>query len=90
MQEATCAVLSVCLSVSWFHDKISRKDAEKLLVELNNQPGTFIVRESETYAGQQQHLHGGPIKTALFMVALCNRADHYIFMLWFVLLFFLA
>lgn len=35
----------------WFHDKISRKDAEKLLVELNNQPGTFIVRESETYAG---------------------------------------
>jgi len=28
----------------------------------------------------------------LFMVALCNRADHYIFMLWFVLLsfFFLA
>jgi len=22
----------------------------------------------------------------LFMVALCNRADHYIFMLWFVLL----
>jgi len=25
---------------------------------------------------------------AIFMVALCNRADHYIFMLWFVLLFF--
>jgi len=24
----------------------------------------------------------------LIMVALCNRADHYIFMLWFVLLFF--
>ena len=24
----------------------------------------------------------------LFMVALCNRADHYIFMLWFVLLSF--
>ena len=25
----------------------------------------------------------------IFMVALCNRADHYIFMLWFVLSFFL-
>jgi len=25
-----------------------------------------------------------------FMVALCNRADHYIFALWFLLLFFLA
>lgn len=36
---------------SWFHDKISRKDAEKLLVELNNEPGAFIVRESETVAG---------------------------------------
>lgn len=35
----------------WFHDKISRKDAEKLLVELNNEPGAFIVRASETVAG---------------------------------------
>jgi len=26
--------------------------------------------------------------TTLIMVALCNRADHYIFMLWFVLSFF--
>ena len=25
---------------------------------------------------------------AFIMVALCNRADHYIFMLWFILLFF--
>jgi len=37
----------------WFHDKISRKDAEKLLVEPNNQRGTFIVRESETDKGLQ-------------------------------------
>jgi len=27
---------------------------------------------------------------AIFMVALCNRADHYIFMLWFVLLLLLS
>jgi len=27
-------------------------------------------------------------QTIIFMVALCNRADHYIFMLWFVLSFF--
>jgi len=26
------------------------------------------------------------IEYAVFMVALCNSADHYIFMLWFVLL----
>jgi len=33
------------------------------------------------------------ILTALFMVAICNGADHYIFIVWFVLLllsFFLA
>jgi len=43
----------VCVNNSgrWFHDKISRKDAEKLLAEHDNQPGTFIVRESETVAG---------------------------------------
>jgi len=26
------------------------------------------------------------LRSTLFMVALCNRADHYIFMLWFVVL----
>jgi len=34
----------------WFHD-ISRRNAEKLLIEPNNQRGTFIVRESETVPG---------------------------------------
>jgi len=27
-------------------------------------------------------------QTRLFMVALCNRADHYIFALWFLSIFF--
>ena len=27
--------------------------------------------------------------SSIFMVALCNRADHYIFMLWFVVLLLL-
>ena len=30
------------------------------------------------------------VDTCLIMVALCNRADHYIFMLWFVLLLLMA
>jgi len=33
-------------------------------------------------------LRPGKLSSPLFMVALCNRADHYIFMLWFVLLSF--
>jgi len=35
----------------WFHDNISREDAAKLLIEPNNQRGTFIVRESGTVPG---------------------------------------
>ena len=29
-----------------------------------------------------------PVEAALIMVALCNRADHYIFALWFLSIFF--
>ena len=46
-----CVCVCVWHVCSWFHENLSRKDAEKLLVELNNQPGAFIVRESETVAG---------------------------------------
>jgi len=31
-----------------------------------------------------------PTSKVLFMVALCNRADHYIFALWFLSSFFMA
>ena len=37
-----------------------------------------IDRSSSSY-------YNSPTYLVLFMVALCNRADHYIFMLWFVL-----
>ena len=64
--------MCVCACVfSWFHDKISRKDAEKLLVELQNPPGTFIVRESETVQGlySDSAVHNSPVITRL----LCRR-----------------
>jgi len=43
--------------------------------------------------GNRPNNHSGTIsvhftRASVFMVALCNRADHYIFMLWFVLSFF--
>jgi len=50
--------------VSWFHDRIGRKDAEKLLVELNNKRGTFIIRESETVAGTKIMMFSNPISVA--------------------------
>jgi len=50
--------------VSWFHDRIGRKDAEKLLVELNNKRGTFIIRESETVAGTKIIMFNNPISVA--------------------------
>jgi len=48
---------------SWFHDKISRKDAEKLLVESGNQLGAFIVRGSESVPG---------LKYTIFEFDVCN------------------
>nr|CAB3245995.1 tyrosine-protein kinase Fgr-like [Phallusia mammillata] len=35
----------------WFFGKISRKDSERLLVNQENQRGTFLIRESETAQG---------------------------------------
>lgn len=34
-------------SCSWFFGKISRKEAEKLLLSEENQRGTYLVRDSE-------------------------------------------
>lgn len=35
----------------WFHGKVSRKDAEKQLLQPGNVKGTFLVRESESTSG---------------------------------------
>lgn len=35
----------------WFHGKISRKDTEKILVDMKNVRGSFLIRESETIPG---------------------------------------
>ena len=58
--------------------------------------GILVVGVSQSAAlNRGRHLYsaGRPSRWALgdilVMVALCNRADHYIFMLWFVLSFFL-
>jgi len=37
----------------WFHGKISRKDTEKMLSFPGNCRGMFLVRESESVAGNQ-------------------------------------
>ena len=36
---------------SWYHGKVSRKDAEKNLLSKGNPRGTFLIRESETAPG---------------------------------------
>ena len=46
----TIAIYSICLPLlRWFHGKISREDAEKLLTPPKN--GRFLVRESQNYPG---------------------------------------
>ena len=42
------AVPRVC---SWYHGRISRKDAERLLLLPGNSAGTFLVRDSESTPG---------------------------------------
>lgn len=48
--------------ISWFHGKLTRDDAEKLLKELNCEGG-FLVRESNTSPGEYvlTLLHEGEI-----------------------------
>lgn len=38
--------VGVCVC-RWFFGKISRADAEKLLLQTGNQTGTYLIRESE-------------------------------------------
>jgi len=51
-----------------------------------------IRQHLTTYSGMETVYVGLPalMTNHLIMVALCNRADHYIFMLWFVLLSFFS
>ena len=43
---------------SWYHGKVSRKDAEKNLLSKGNPRGTFLIRESETAPGTRFIRHG--------------------------------
>ena len=37
----------------WYFGKITRRDSERLLLNLQNRRGTFLVRESETTKGER-------------------------------------
>ena len=43
--------LSLSLPCSWFFGRIKRADAEKKLLGVGNQAGTFLIRESESQPG---------------------------------------
>ena len=63
------------------------------LVDLHNYPAAQAVGKKTTNWNILNRLHLilciGQMVMLLFMVALWNRADHYIFILWFLLSFFL-
>lgn len=44
---------------SWFFKNLSRKDAERQLLAPGNTHGSFLIRESESTAGERQGLVGG-------------------------------
>lgn len=44
---------SFCFALSsWFFKSLSRKDAERLLLAPGNTHGSFLIRESESTAGE--------------------------------------
>lgn len=54
----------------WYFGKITRRDSERLLLNLQNRRGTFLVRESETTKGERaderapsSRYQGGPISS---------------------------
>ena len=55
---------------------------------VGGQSAPAVVSDKQQSADTKLLLWGGrvPVVTYLFMVALCNRADHHIFILWFLLL----
>ena len=40
--------------VRWYFGKVTRRDSERLLLNLENRRGTFLVRESETTKGESE------------------------------------
>ena len=66
-------------------DKVPQRLCRKL--ESHGISGQLLSWISEWLVDRTQRVCiSGVMSRWLFMVALCNRADHYIFMLWFVLL----
>lgn len=46
------ALTGLCSPPSWYFSKISRSEAEQLLLSPPNQHGSFLVRDSESNKGE--------------------------------------
>lgn len=49
----------------WYFGKITRRDSERLLLNLQNRRGTFLVRESETTKGERADICVTPEATVI-------------------------
>lgn len=57
----------------WYFGKITRRDSERLLLNLQNRRGTFLVRESETTKGKMMYDTGiGPERQRNISVTKCD------------------
>lgn len=65
---AACHWFCVAHFGRWYFGKITRRDSERLLLNLQNRRGTFLVRESETTKGKATYVCTCPQKTKKHLI----------------------